>query len=82
LPPETAHNAALTLLRLGRPPAPPPPDPALAVNLWGLRFPTPLGLAAGFDKDVRCPDAAGRLGLGFGEAGTVTPEPQPGNPKP
>ena len=82
LPPETAHNAALTLLRLGRPPAPPPPDPALAVNLWGLRFPTPLGLAAGFDKDLRCPDAAARLGLGFGEAGTVTPEPQPGNPRP
>ncbi len=82
LPPEMAHNAALTLLRLGRPPAPPPPDPALAVTLWGLRFPTPLGLAAGFDKDVRCPDAAARLGLGFGEAGTVTPEPQPGNPRP
>lgn len=82
LPPETAHNAALTLLRLGRPPAPLPPDPALAVNLWGLRFPTPLGLAAGFDKDLRCPDAAARLGLGFGEAGTVTLRPQPGNPKP
>ena len=82
LPPALAHNAALTLLRLARPPAPPPPDPALAVNLWGLRFPTPVGLAAGFDKDARCPDAAARLGLGFGEAGTVTPEPQPGNPRP
>ena len=82
LPPEMAHNAALTLLGLGRPPAPPPPDPALAVTLWGLRFPTPVGLAAGFDKDVRCPDAAARLGLGFGEAGTVTPLPQPGNPRP
>lgn len=82
LPPETAHGAALALLGLGRPPAPPQPDPALAVNLWGLRFPTPVGLAAGFDKDVRCPDAAVRLGLGFGEAGTVTPEPQPGNPRP
>ena len=82
LPPETAHGAAIALLGLGRPPAPPPPDPALAVTLWGLRFPTPVGLAAGFDKDARCPDAAARLGLGFGEAGTVTPEPQPGNPKP
>ena len=82
LPPETAHGAALALLGLGRPPAPPPPNPALAVTLWGLRFPTPVGLAAGFDKDARCPDAAARLGLGFGEAGTVTPEPQPGNPKP
>ena len=82
LPPETAHNAAILLLRLGRPPAPPPPDPALAQTLWGLRFPTPVGLAAGFDKDARCPDAAAKLGLGFGEAGTVTPEPQPGTPRP
>ncbi len=82
LPPEMAHGAALTLLKLARPPTPPPPDPALAVTLWGLRFPTPLGLAAGFDKDVRCPDAAARLGLGFGEAGTVTPQPQLGNPRP
>ena len=82
LPPETAHKAAIALLGLGRPPAPPPPDPALAMTLWGLRFPTPVGLAAGFDKDVRCPDAAARLGLGFGEAGTVTPRPQPGNARP
>ncbi len=82
LPPETAHNAAIALLGLGRPPAPPPPDPALAMKLWGLRFPTPVGLAAGFDKDVRCPDAAERLGFGFGEVGTVTPKPQPGNPSP
>ena len=82
LPPETAHNAALALLGLGRLPAPPQPAPALATTLWGLRFPTPVGLAAGFDKDVRCPDAAARLGLGFGEAGTVTPRPQPGNPRP
>ncbi len=82
LPPETAHNAALALLGLGRLPAPLPHDPVLAVTLWGLRFPTPVGLAAGFDKDARCPDAAARLGLGFGEAGTVTPRPQPGNPRP
>ena len=82
LPPETAHNAAIALLGLGRLPAPPPPDPALALKLWGLRFPTPVGLAAGFDKGVRCPDAAAKLGLGFGEAGTVTPQPQPGNPRP
>ena len=41
-----------------------------------------MGLAAGFDKDARCPDAGAKLGLGFGEAGTVTPRPQPGNPKP
>ena len=82
LPPETAHNAALALLGIGPLPAPLPPAPALATTLWGLRFATPVGLAAGFDKDVRCPDAAARLGLGFGEAGTVTPRPQPGNPGP
>ena len=82
LPPETAHNAALSLLRFAPLPAPPPPAPALAVTLWGLRFPTPVGLAAGFDKDGRCPEAAARLGLGFGEAGTVTPLLQPGNPRP
>ena len=82
LPPETAHNAALALLRLGPLPVPTTPNPVLAMTLWGLRFPTPVGLAAGFDKDARCPDAAVRLGLGFGEAGTVTPRPQPGNPKP
>ena len=81
LPPEAAHNAALALLGLVRVPAP-PPEPALATTLWGLRFATPVGLAAGFDKDARCPDAAARLGLGFGEAGTVTPRPQPGNPRP
>ena len=79
LPPETAHSAALTLLGLGRLPTT-PPAPSLATTLWGLHFPTPVGLAAGFDKDARCPDAAARLGLGFGEAGTVTPQPQPGNP--
>ena len=81
LPPETAHNTALALLGLVRLPAR-PPAPALSQTLWGLRFPTPVGLAAGFDKDARCPDAAARLGLGFGEAGTVTPRPQPGNPGP
>ena len=82
LPPETAHNMALALLERVPLPEPSPPVPALATTLWGLRFPTPVGLAAGFDKDARCPDAAARLGLGFGEAGTVTPRPQPGNPRP
>ena len=81
LPPETAHNAALALLGLVRLPAR-PPAPALSQTLWGLRFPTPVGLAAGFDKDARRPDAAARLGLGFGEVGTVTPRPQPGNSRP
>ena len=82
LPPEAAHNAALALLGVGRLPSPQPPASSLAVTLWGLRFPTPVGLAAGFDKDARRPDAAAWLGLGFGEVGTVTPRPQPGNPRP
>lgn len=52
------------------------------MTLWGLRFPTPVGLAAGFDKDARSPGGVARLGFGFGEMGTVTPRPQPGNPRP
>ena len=82
LPPETAHNAALALLGLNRLPRPDPPAPVLATTLWGLRFPTPVGLAAGFDKDARCPGGVAALGFGFGEMGTVTPRPQPGNPAP
>jgi dihydroorotate dehydrogenase len=50
--------------------------------LWGLDFANPVGLAAGYDKDARVPDAMLRLGFGFVEVGTVTPRPQPGNPKP
>ncbi len=50
--------------------------------MWGLDFPNPIGLAAGCDKDARVPDAMLNLGFGFVEIGTVTPRPQPGNPKP
>ena len=57
-------------------------DPALAVEALGLRFPGPLGLAAGFDKDARGVDALLALGFGFVEIGTVTAQAQPGNPKP
>lgn len=59
-----------------------PLDPALAVDALGLRFPSPLVLAAGFDKNAEHLD--GLLGLGFGgvEIGTVTAQPQPGNPRP
>ena len=56
--------------------------PGLERTLWGLRFPNPVGLAAGFDKDARWTDALSCLGFGFIEIGTVTPRPQPGNPKP
>lgn len=56
--------------------------PALGVNLAGLDFPTPIGLAAGFDKNAEVPDAMLRLGFGFVEVGTLTPKPQAGNPRP
>jgi len=82
LPPEAAHRLTLRALRLlpgGRPAA---EDPRLAVDLWGLRFPNPIGLAAGFDKDAEAPGALLGLGFGFVEAGTVTPLAQRGNPRP
>ncbi len=52
------------------------------INLWGKTFPHPLGLAGGFDKDARCLPALQSLGFSFIEVGTVTPQPQPGNPAP
>ena len=54
----------------------------LAIEVAGLPFPNPLGLAAGFDKHADCPDACLALGFGFVEVGAVTPKPQPGNPSP
>jgi dihydroorotate dehydrogenase len=79
---ERAHN--LTIAALSALPLPPAPedDPILAQNVFGLDFPNPVGMAAGFDKDARAPDALLRLGFGFTEVGTLTPRPQPGNPKP
>lgn len=56
--------------------------PALPVEVMGLRFPNPLGLAAGLDKEARCVAPLFDFGFGFLELGTVTPQPQPGNPKP
>jgi dihydroorotate dehydrogenase len=56
--------------------------PALEQELWNLRFPNPVGLAAGFDKDARAPHVWPLLGFGFAELGTITAEPQPGNPTP
>jgi dihydroorotate dehydrogenase len=52
------------------------------VELAGLKFPNRIGLAAGLDKNARCIDGLGAMGFGFVEVGTVTPKPQPGNPKP
>lgn len=57
-------------------------DKSLERTLWGITFPNPVGLAAGFDKDARFTDALACLGFGFVEIGTVTPRPQPGNPQP
>lgn len=54
----------------------------LARELWGIKFPNPIGLAAGFDKDGKYTDELACLGFGFIEMGTVTPRPQPGNPRP
>jgi dihydroorotate dehydrogenase len=59
-----------------------PDDPKLAVRAFGLNFPNPIGMAAGFDKNAEVPDALLRLGFGFVEIGTVTPKPQTGNPRP
>src|SRR3954466_6116001 len=86
LDPETAHELTLgSLARAQGTPLPLAysntfvPDP---VELAGLRFPNRVGLAAGLDKNARCIDGLGAMGFGFVEVGTVTPKPQPGNPKP
>ena len=81
--PETAHNVGIALLAAGVAPLETrPEDPRLAVERWGLRFPNPVGLAAGFDKDAKAFPALVGMGFGFVEIGSVTPKPQPGNPKP
>src|SRR5688500_7345331 len=83
LPPEAAHNLGLQLLRHGLWPAPRlKAYPSLAVQALGLTFANPVGLAAGFDKNAVAIDALLAQGFGFVEAGTVTPLPQAGNPKP
>jgi dihydroorotate dehydrogenase len=80
LDPETAHQLTIRALKLGLvPPAAKRNDPILATRVFGLSFPNPIGLAAGFDKDAEVVDAMLALGFGFVEAGTVTPLPQPGN---
>ena len=83
LDPETAHNLTLWALERGLAPrATGEDDPILASEVWGRRFANPLGLSAGFDKDARVMEAMLGLGLGFVEVGSITPRPQPGNPKP
>ncbi|MEQ1776558.1 MAG: dihydroorotate dehydrogenase 2, partial [Burkholderiales bacterium] len=83
LPPETAHSVAIWALKNGLAgQVSATDDPILATRVWNLSFPNPMGLAAGFDKDAEVMDAMLALGFGFVEAGSVTPLPQPGNPKP
>jgi dihydroorotate dehydrogenase len=82
---ETAHHLTLDSLsglhRLGLLRAAAAPA-SCAREVMGLRFPNPVGLAAGLDKDARYIDSLAALGFGFIEVGTVTPRPQPGNPRP
>jgi dihydroorotate dehydrogenase len=83
LDPERAHELTLRSLEAGLyPRTPGAGDARLAVEAWGLSFPNPLGIAAGFDKDARVPAAVLGMGLGFSEVGTVTPLPQEGNARP
>jgi dihydroorotate dehydrogenase len=84
LPAETAHRATLKLAAAVGPliPASASDDARLGVTAFGLDFPNPVGLAAGFDKNAEVPDAMARFGFGFVECGTVTPRPQEGNPRP
>jgi dihydroorotate dehydrogenase len=84
LDPETAHGMSIAALRCGAPVGfnRTSQDERLNVQLCGLNFPNPLGMAAGYDKNGEVPDALLKLGFGFTEIGTVTPLAQPGNPKP
>ena len=80
---ETAHRMSLKALNAPFSPCHPAgTDPRLKVERLGLSFPNPLGMAAGFDKNGEAIDGTLRLGFGFVEVGTVTPKPQPGNPRP
>lgn len=83
--PETAHGLALEGLRLGHGVGATRllcKNKSLPVTVMGLQFPNPVGMAAGMDKNGDYIEALGSLGFGFIEVGTVTPRPQPGNPKP
>jgi len=78
---ETGHRLAIRSLSSLPRRAPAPAGP-LAIEVAGLAFPNPVGVAAGFDKDAEVPDALLGLGFGFTEVGSITPLPQAGNPKP
>jgi dihydroorotate dehydrogenase len=81
--PETAHDLTIKALRFGLVPTPPPQEyESLHTTVCGLHFLNPIGMAAGFDKNAEVVSALAKHGFGFVEAGTVTPLPQAGNPKP
>ena len=82
--PEQAHRLAILALRLGLAPRErlPGGDPSLRSKVFGVHFPNPIGLAAGFDKSAEAWAPLLGLGCGFVEIGTLTPRPQTGNPKP
>ncbi len=85
LDPETGHRLAIAALRalpLSAASQSCEPSPRLVSHVAGLRFPNPVGVAAGFDKDAEVPDALLGLGFGFTEVGSITPLPQSGNPRP
>lgn len=83
LDPEAAHGLSITALKSGLVPGcRADQDPRLAVSVAGLGFANPLGMAAGYDKNAEVASELSRLGFGFVEVGTLTPKPQPGNPKP
>ena len=79
---ETAHRMTVAALAAAPALKPSPDDPVLTTEAFGLSFPNPVGLAAGFDKHAEAIDGALGLGFGFVEVGGVTPLPQPGNPRP
>jgi dihydroorotate dehydrogenase len=79
---ERAHRLTIAALKLKPAGRPAPADPVLAVEVAGITFPNPIGLAAGFDKDAEVHRQMLGLGFGFVEVGTLTPRPQTGNPRP
>jgi dihydroorotate dehydrogenase len=82
LDPETGHRLAIAGLKAMPRRSPAPAQGPLAIDIAGLSFASPVGVAAGFDKDAEVPDALLGLGFGFAEVGSITPLPQAGNPRP